>query len=342
MKKILSLILSFMLVFSGATIWAEPLQEYPETAVRGDGLELAPAELTIPMFSVYSGERLRVFDDGQLAPGEYFEWASSDTSVVAVSSNGFLTAVAPGSALVTVYDTDGRTAQCSVTVVEDSEFPTMNEVSYTDIDLPYYSEEVGIGPLGGGEHIIVKRFSRPPSCSNDDPVDPNAYIPEEGWICTYATVFRVHASYGQTISFSTAPSQASGAHAGGAYLTLVDRYFYVWDFDSGTSANPYGEITMTSYEDSYFYLVITPISHTADSGSGQVYLYVYDATAPLAPGDVDCDSSVTMADVTMLAMYLNGEDPYIAERGMLAADANLDGFIDIRDIAAVYSIIAQS
>ena len=60
------------------------------------------------------------------------------------------------------------------------------------------------------------------------------------------------------------------------------------------------------------------------------------------PGDVDCNGEVTMADVTILAMYLNGENPEITEQGMINADANQDGTVDIRDIAAIYAIISAS
>ena len=60
------------------------------------------------------------------------------------------------------------------------------------------------------------------------------------------------------------------------------------------------------------------------------------------PGDMDGDGFVTMADVTLLSMYLNGEGTGISEEGMLNADANFDGIVDIRDIAAIYEIIANS
>ncbi len=59
-------------------------------------------------------------------------------------------------------------------------------------------------------------------------------------------------------------------------------------------------------------------------------------------GDVDGDGLVTMADVTLLSMYLNGENPQITAAGMANADANADGTVDIRDIAAIYAIIAVS
>ncbi len=62
----------------------------------------------------------------------------------------------------------------------------------------------------------------------------------------------------------------------------------------------------------------------------------------IAPGDLDGDGVISMSDVTMLSMFLNGENPQISSSGLQAADANGDGTVDIRDIAAIYQKIAQS
>lgn len=59
-------------------------------------------------------------------------------------------------------------------------------------------------------------------------------------------------------------------------------------------------------------------------------------------GDVDCSGDVSYADISMLSMYLNGENPLITEQGWLNADANASGTINISDIAAIYNIIALS
>lgn len=59
-------------------------------------------------------------------------------------------------------------------------------------------------------------------------------------------------------------------------------------------------------------------------------------------GDIDNNGEVNMADVTLLSMYLNGENPQISEQGMINANANGDASVDIRDITAIYSIISNS
>ena len=95
MKKLLSVILAALLAFSCLTASAAPRQSVPEA----DGLALSANELELPMFSVYTGERLRVYYDGVQVPASYFSWSSGDTGVVTVDQQGYLTAVAPGTAV---------------------------------------------------------------------------------------------------------------------------------------------------------------------------------------------------------------------------------------------------
>ena len=60
--------------------------------------------------------------------------------------------------------------------------------------------------------------------------------------------------------------------------------------------------------------------------------------APL-PGDVDCNGIVQEADISLLVSYLMNYSPVISPQGMLNADANLDGKVDVLDPAAIWSII---
>ncbi|MBR3382416.1 MAG: Ig-like domain-containing protein [Clostridia bacterium] len=323
MKRTLSMLLAAMLAFC-CLCFTGPRSRAASVFPKKDAdeIQLFPAEMRLPMFSSSSGERLRVFVGGVAAPAAYFSWESDDESVVTVGADGSLTAIAPGTAVVTVTDDDGGTASSVVNVVEDAEFATLADLDFTDLTLPYYSEEVGIGPLCGGQPVILKRLIIPPSCGDEPEPDPNAYIASQGWTYTYATVFRIHVTYGQHLHFAAGPSPAGGA--ANAYVCLYDRYFNLWSYSSGTYTNPFGEVALDSYEDGDFFLVIMPISHTAEGSSGSIRLYAFDEESPFAMGDVDTDHYVTSSDALMLlrgALDLIQLSPASAS----VADMNGDG-----------------
>ena len=59
-----------------------------------------------------------------------YTWTSSNSSIVSVSSNGTVKAIAPGTAKVTVKTDNGKTASCQVTVNEQEILPT--SITMTD------------------------------------------------------------------------------------------------------------------------------------------------------------------------------------------------------------------
>ncbi len=134
-------------------------------------------------------------------------------------------------------------------------------------------------------------------------------------------------------------------------VTSIGDYAF-WYCSSLTSAVFLGEPPSTfgsvafDYSAPDFCIYYYPEYASSWSPNGQTEYYGYPicmiSGPDIEPGDVDGDGLVTMADVTLLSMYLNGEDPQITEPGMANADANEDGTVDIRDIAAIYAIIAAS
>ena len=73
--------------------WSEAIN------VWGDGLQGHEAYLEI-------GQTLQLkAENGFMIRGTGFEWESSDTSVATVTANGLITAVGPGTAVITVYTT---------------------------------------------------------------------------------------------------------------------------------------------------------------------------------------------------------------------------------------------
>ena len=132
-------------------------------------------------------------------------------------------------------------------------------------------------------------------------------------------------SYTLTINYvdeqgNTIAPTYTGTYAYGASYEVVSPTIegYTPDYDTVTGIMGAGNVTVT-------------VTYEADPVIVEPLL-----------GDVDCNGEVTMADVTLLAMYLNGENPEISAQGMINANANQDGGVDIRDIAAIYEIISNS
>lgn len=345
MKKFFSAILALMLLFSCAAANAVSPAYVPEASAAGaasfineeDELSLFPSSMILPMFSSSSGERLRVFAGGEAVPAELFIWESSDPGIVEVTQSGRLTAVSPGTAIISISDGDGGTAHAEITVVRDEEFATIGDLESTPLPMPFYSEEVGIGPLCGAEPVILKRFRNPPSCGDEPEPDPNALIASEGWTYTYAVVYRFHVHDGQSFRFITSPSTAPGAHASSAYICVYGPGEYLWDYNCGNSADPFGDLTVSFYEDADFYLVITPLSHTDDDSSGNICLYAYDLTQPYQQGDVDMDHYLTSYDaLTVLRAAMGLAD--ISDESALLADIGGDGAIGSDDALCILRV----
>lgn len=329
MKKIFSIVIALILAFSCMAVTASSPSK--TAAVSDDvGLSLFPSSMLLPMFSSSSGERLRVLYDGELVPADLFRWESSDPGVVTVTQDGRLHAVAPGSAVIRAYEDDDEYAESVITVVDDEATATLADLEPIELDLPFYSDEVGIGPLCGAEPVVLKRMIVPPSCGDVPEPDPNAFIASNGWTYSYAVIYKFRVHYGQSFRFVTSASTAPSPHASGAYVCVYDRYFYLWEYDRGTALNPYGCVTLDTYEESDFYLVITPIDHTDDAGSGNICLYAYDIEHPYAQGDVDMDHYVTSSDALTALRSALGIIT-LDESAAALADCNSDGSVGSED-----------
>lgn len=343
MKKILSLMLSAILLFSCSAVnasMARPfMQDCKDCAEyrTDDELSLYPSSMVLPMFSSSSGEKLRVFASGEMIPPELFIWSSSDPGVVEVTQDGALKAIAPGTAVISISDGYDH-AESQITVVDSESFTTIRDLTPTELSLPFYSDQVGIGPLCGAEPVILKRFIKPPSCGGGEEPDPNAYIASEGWTYTYAVFYKFHVSNGQTICFDTSASNGPGAHAANAYVIVYDPYFNIWDYSKGNYNDPYGDLTITFYEDGDFYLAITPITHTDDSNSGNICLYAYDITQPYSLGDVDNDHFVTSTDALIVLRAAMGLAELSDDRAALA-DFNGSGSVGSDDALSILRLV---
>ena len=72
-------------------------------------------------------------------------------------------------------------------------------------------------------------------------------------------------------------------------------------------------------------------------GAGDLTVTVtYAANAPSTlPGDVDCNGSVTMADITALSAYLLGKG-LVSEQGLINADVDHNGVANVIDMPIIY------
>ncbi len=88
--------------------------------------------------------KLTVFNDP-----ETITWSSSDESVATVSENGFVTAAAAGSCVITATDASGRTFECKITVGLFGDTDGNGEINIDDATftlLIYTYEALGLDP----------------------------------------------------------------------------------------------------------------------------------------------------------------------------------------------------
>ena len=84
----------------------------------------------------------------------------------------------------------------------------------------------------------------------------------------------------------------------------------------------------------YRYDVKAVYGDSQSKWSNQIHVTTLEGTAPIT-GDVNCDGSVTTADVTAIYNYLlNGDTTYVA-----TSDVDGDGFITTTDITVIYNIM---
>lgn len=138
---------------SGNTYTLAPLSKRPKLKVTYN-----PNSSNVAVTGVSvnpTGLNLDIGNTGQLtesvapnnATNQTVSWASSDTAVATVDTAGLVTAVAAGTATITVTTQDGgQTAQATVTVTDPNTPPTTGGFwTQTGSDISYTTGHVGIG-----------------------------------------------------------------------------------------------------------------------------------------------------------------------------------------------------
>ncbi len=94
-----------------------------------EGITLSDTEVTLP--KTVGFYQLYAYCTPELPENEKITWSSSDKKIVTVDNNGRVTLVKPGSAVITVVTSNGKTAQCVFTVLQGIESIVLDEPSLT-------------------------------------------------------------------------------------------------------------------------------------------------------------------------------------------------------------------
>ena len=112
----------------GGTVYSDGITESPYTFAPVKGISLNKTSTTL---TVGSSETLTATVIPDNANDKSVTWATSNASVATVA-DGMVTAVAPGTATITVTTTDGaKTATCEVTVIQLTSGVSLNKVNTT-------------------------------------------------------------------------------------------------------------------------------------------------------------------------------------------------------------------
>lgn len=99
-----------------------------------DSVTLSDTDVKLPQGTGFY--QLYAYVSPELPENEKLTWQSSDRKVVTVDSNGKVTLVKPGSAVITVVTANGKTAQCNFTVLQG-----IQSIAFDDTALTLYVGE---------------------------------------------------------------------------------------------------------------------------------------------------------------------------------------------------------
>ena len=258
-------------------------------------------------------------------------WASSNEAVVTVNSEGIVTAVGAGEAVVTVRTTDGSnlSATCvvSVATVDDDVKEYENTLLVDDLDARAGTQvELSIA-LKNNVNITNFQF---------DLVLPEGITiaqDEDGYdlidLSTARTTARKHTIGNElqndgsmrVICYSSSNAVFSGTE--GEVMTI--KLNMSKSLSEGEYSVQLKNLVLTEYTDG------SAIKHTIPCIESKINVYVY------TPGDVNDDGSIDVTDISGVVNFiLNTATDGLIER---AADVNEDGAVDVTDISGVVNMI---
>ena len=258
-------------------------------------------------------------------------WTSSNEAVITVNSEGIVTAVGAGEAVVTVRTTDGSnlSATCvvSVATVDDDVKEYENTLLVDDLDARAGTQvELSIA-LKNNVNITNFQF---------DLVLPEGVTiaqDEDGYdlidLSTVRTTARKHTIGNElqndgsmrVICYSSSNAVFSGTE--GEVMTI--KLNISKSLSEGEYSVQLKNLVLTEYTDG------SAIKHTIPCIESKINVYVY------TPGDVNDDGSIDVTDISGVVNFiLNTATDGLIER---AADVNEDGAVDVTDISGVVNMI---
>ena len=319
-----------MEAYSPKTDAALPMSPAVEPA---DGaLTLDPTSMTVPVFSGYFGVRIHAYIDGVEQSPFSITWTSSSSYVATVDNVGCVYASSTGTTTITARAQNGMTATCTVTVVSNSSFTKVNQISYTHInELSYVNNKVSIGPLLGGEPVILRRFKPTKDTRIDNPgYNPNA---NNGWAFSYATGFRFSAQAGHDYTIETEAYAGQQDHDVEVFISVYNSNFDLVSYAYSVHTGEYPTLNIRPTSSGYWYVVLTPVNLSNQWGNGYIRFKLIDPSSPPVEwllGDVDHNGFVNVADSVLVLRHAIGLSS-IPNDAQPQADVTLDGRIDIAD-----------
>ncbi|MGI6726501.1 MAG: Ig-like domain-containing protein [Christensenellales bacterium] len=291
-------------------------------------------------------------------------WSSSNTGIAAVDQSGKVTAVAPGTAGITVKTADGeKTATCAVNVDVPVTGVELNKTATTLVVGGSETLTATIVPPDALYKAVTWSSDKPGVASVDQNGKVTAVAPgaatitvkteDGGKTASCSVTVRQAAPFTGAVTFDKntvktgEPVTATWNLSGGTPPYSVSAYsWYVREEGSGTrileksgGAAAVGSLSFTPTKGEALMLELD-LRDSAD----QIFQYSSDwipisgggSPDTAVKGDANGDNSIDIRDLVSIINYIvSGIQPKSTE----GADANGDGDVDIRDLVWVINVI---
>ncbi len=288
----------------------------PETLAMGDKYQLTP---------VYAPSNATVG----------FQYVSDNPDVISVSSTGLLTAVAVGTAVVTVTEIVSQlTAKVAIEVPE----PLI-----PDTDLSSYDNVVYINPLSAcsGQSLTFPVMMK--NAVGIQTVQFDLYLPDGVTVAKDEDGFDLIELSTERTTTRKMDSFSSIQTADGAYRVLINSSGgYTFDGTDGEIARVTVNIVADMAEGDYpLILKDIVLVNTSSEGFETPYVKATLTVSDYSPGDVNGDGKVNAIDLNAIVNYILERRTFPFAFLEKAADQNSDNKINAIDVNVITNMILK-